>query len=181
MSVPPVRVTVLSLTLRRTIMCWQCDHPESTRQDYNDHMRELIDRFGWAVVGVEDDRIHPAYAYTLGLTPHGKPELVVTGLPLPRATWLLNVVTQYVREATVPQPGEEVQIEGGPAMEVVRVAEPTAHMDVAVEFYGPGIQALQLVYPDDHGHWPWEAGFRGYHQGGQPVLGTRAARPTRVR
>lgn len=158
-------------------MCWQCDHPESTRQDYLDHMQGLIKRFGWAVVGVEGDRIHPAWAYTLGLTPYGKPELVVTGLPLPRATWLLNEVAQYVLETTVPRAGDKVHVEGGPVMEVVSVTEPTAHLKVAVELYGSAIQALQLVYADDRGHWPWDAGFRGRHRGGQPVLGARADLP----
>lgn len=162
-------------------MCWQCDHPGSTRQDYLDYMQDLINRFGWAVVGVEGDRIHPAWAYTLGLTPHGKPELLVTGLPLPRATWLLNAVAEYVLDTAVPQPGEEVQVEGGPLMEAVRVAQPTAHLNVAVDFYGPGIQALQLVYIDDRGHWPWHPGFRGQHRGGQPVLGVRTPRTTRRR
>jgi len=48
-------------------MCWECDHPESRHQDYLDHMQGLIDRFGWTVVGIEDDRIHPPWAYTLGV------------------------------------------------------------------------------------------------------------------
>ena len=37
-------------------------------------------------------------------------------------------------------------------MEVVRVAEPSAHLFAAVEFYGPGIQALQLAWDDDRGN-----------------------------
>jgi hypothetical protein len=157
-------------------MCWECDHPESSHQDYLDHMQGLIDRFGWAVVGVADDGVHPPWAYTLGLTPLRRPELVVTGLPLPRATWLLNEVGLYVLDTKVPRPGDEVLVEGGPLLEVVRVAQPSAHLLTAVEFYGPGIQALQLVYADDGGNWPWDAGFRG-HKGGQPVLGLRAATP----
>jgi hypothetical protein len=160
-------------------MCWQCDHPGSTRQDWYDHMQDLIDRFGWAVVGVEADRIHPPWAYTLGLTPHGKPELVITGLPAPRATWLLNTVAPYVLDTAIPWPGEEVEIEGGTPMEVVLVAQPAAHMTVAADFYGPEIAALQLVYADDRGHWPWHPGFRGKHRGGQPVLGVRAAAAVR--
>ena len=48
-----------------------------------------------------------------------------------------------------------------------------SHVLHAVEFYGPGIRALQLVHADGRGHWPWEVGFRGV-QGGQPVLGVRA-------
>jgi hypothetical protein len=156
-------------------VCWQCDHPEATRQDYLAYMQDLIDQFGWAVVGVEGDRIHPPWAYTLGLTQYARPELVITGLPGPRATWLLNTVAPYVLGAKIPRPGDDVLIEGCPAMEVVGVAEPSAHLAVAVEVYGQGIQALQLTYPDERGHWPWHPGFRGQHRGGQPVLGVRVA------
>ena len=66
-------------------MCWQCDHPGSTRLDYLEHIGELVDCYGWAVQGVQRDRIHPPWAYTVGLTLNGRPELVVTGMPLARA------------------------------------------------------------------------------------------------
>jgi hypothetical protein len=45
---------------------------------------------------------------------------------------------------------------------------------VAVDIFGTKIRALQLVHADDHGHWPWEVGFRG-GRGGQPVLGVRTS------
>lgn len=160
-------------------MCWECDHPECSHEDYLDHMQGLIDRFGWAVVGLERDGRHPPFAYTLGLTPQGRPELVVTGLPPRPAACLLNAVAPYVLETAVPRPGERVLVADSPVMEVVRVAEPPAHLLTAVEFYGSGIAALQLVYVDEEGHWPWDASFRG-GQGGQPVLGIRAARRVRA-
>ena len=47
------------------------------------------------------------------------------------------------------------------------------HLNVAAELCGPQLTALQLVYADDRGHWPWDRGFRG-GRGGQPVLGARA-------
>ncbi|MGH3528801.1 MAG: DUF4262 domain-containing protein, partial [Pseudonocardiaceae bacterium] len=46
---------------------------------------------------VEGDKIHPPWAYTLGLTECGLPELVVTGLALGRATRLLNGVAAHRR------------------------------------------------------------------------------------
>ena len=76
--------------------------------------------------------------------------------------------------ADPPRPGERIPLIGGPLIEIVEVMEPAAHLLNAVEFYGPGIRALQLVHADDRGHWPWEVGFRGV-RGGQPVLGVRAA------
>lgn len=94
-------------------MCWACDHPGSTYQDQLDHMRELMVRHGWAIQGVEGDRIHPPYAYTLGLTQCGLPELVVTGMALRRAAELLNSVAAHVVHAEPPAPGERIPLRSG--------------------------------------------------------------------
>jgi Domain of unknown function (DUF4262) len=94
------------------------------------------------------------WAYTVGLTPVGRPELVVTGLPLGRATQLLNDVASHVLHAATPPPGEQVPLRGGPVIEIVEVAELAAHLVLATEFYGAGIRALQVVHADDRGHWP---------------------------
>lgn len=154
-------------------MCWQCDHPGSTRRDYLEYLRESIDCHGWAVQAVQRDRIHPPWAYTIGLTPAGCPELVVTGLPPARATRLLNAVASHVLHAdAAPGPGEQFVLEDGPLIEIVELTEPAERLVNAVEFYGPRLRALQLVYADDRDQWPWDAGFRGV----QPVLGMRASR-----
>ena len=67
-----------------------------------------------------------------------------------------------------------MHLRGGPLIEIVGVADPAAHLLVAAELYGTGIQARQVVHADDRGHWPWDVGYRGV-RGGQPVLGVRAA------
>lgn len=156
-------------------MCWLCDHPDATHFDYLEHIRDIIACCCFAVQGVEGDRRHAPWAYTVGLTAHGKPELVVTGLSMARSARLLNDVATHVLHADPPLPGEVVPLRGGPVIEIVEVAEPTVHLVIAVEIFGPEIRALQLVHADDRGHWPWELGFRG-GRGGQPVLGMRAPR-----
>jgi uncharacterized protein DUF4262 len=153
-------------------MCWQCDHPGATWHDYLAHLRELLQRHCWIVQGVQRDRHRAPYAYTVGLTAHARPELVVTGLPYGRAATLLNGVAEHVLHADAPGVGEVIRLRGGPVIEIVQVAEPSVHLSVAAAINGPGFAALQLVYADDRGHWPWEAGFRG-GRGGQPVLGAR--------
>ena len=130
-------------------------HPGGTLADYLDYLRDKITRYGWAVQGVERDRIHPPWAYTVGLTPHGRPELAVTGLPLGRATRLLGDVAEHVMHAAAPRPGEQIALRGGPLIEIVTVAEPSAHLLMAIRLYGPGVRALQVVHADDRGHWPW--------------------------
>lgn len=159
-------------------MCWMCDHPEATGQDYLDYIASMVARAGWAVQGVERDRYRPPYAYTVGLTAHDKPELVVTGMSLTRAAELLNEVASHVLHARTPAPGERIPMIGGPLVEFVEVDVPSAHLLVACEMYGPSLRALQVVHADDRGRWPWESGYRGV-KGGQPVLGARAARPHR--
>jgi hypothetical protein len=113
-------------------------------------------------------------AYTIGLTAAGLPELVLTGMSANRAQALLNDIAAHVRHGGALAPGGQHGPEGGPLIEVVELTEPTAHLFVAVELYGKGIRAQQLVHADDRGHWPWDVGYRGV-RGGQPVLGVRAA------
>ena len=153
-------------------MCWICDHPGATERDYTEHMRQLIVAFGWAVQGVERDGVHPPWAYTVGLTAHRRPELVITGMGLTRATGVLNGVAEHVLHADAPEPGTQAALLDGPLVEVVQVAAPWAHLNVAVQFYGNRIRGLQLVHADKRGRWPWDHQYQG-GRGGQPVLGAR--------
>jgi hypothetical protein len=156
-------------------MCWLCDHPGATEFDYLEHIRDVIAYSGFAIQGVEGDRRNSPWAYTVGLSAHGKPELVVTGLSIARSVRLLNDVAPHLMHADAPQPGEVVPLLDAPVIEIVEITEPTEYLGIAVAIFGPEIRALQLVHADDRGHWPWEVGFRG-SRGGQPLLGKRASR-----
>ncbi len=70
-------------------------------------------------------------------------------------------------------PGERTHLIGGPTIEIVELSETTARLLTAIEMYGRGVRALQIVYADDRGQWPWEQGYRGQ----QHVLGNRASPP----
>jgi hypothetical protein len=172
-SVGGRRDSWLSSQQEEPIMCLACENPDWTRADYLQHLHGVIALHGWAVQGVERDRFRPPWAYTVGLTGHHAPELVVTGMPVRRAAGLLNDVAAHVLHAAAPAPGEQVQLEDGPLIEFVAVAQPSAHLVMAVEMFGAGVRALQVLHADDRGHWPWDRGFRG-GRGGQPVLGARA-------
>ena len=155
-------------------MCWACEHPQASLQDYLGNLRAIITRRGWAVQAIGRDRLYPPWAYTTGLTLRGLPELVVTGMPGARAASLLNEIAAHALHAGMPEPGIRVELVGGPLIEFVRVDLPAVHLVMAVELYGPRVRALQVVHADDRGHWPWEPGYRGV-QGGQPILGRRTS------
>jgi hypothetical protein len=137
----------------------------------------MISCHGWAVQGVERDRIRPPWAYTVGLTACQQPELVATGMPLRQATGLLNDVAGNLTHAKPPSPGTQAALIDGTLIEVVRVTQPSAHLNMAVVLYGKDIRALQLVHADDRGHWPWDVWYRG----GQPVLVVREPAERRKR
>lgn len=150
-------------------MCWHCENPDSSQSEYLDRLRSIISSCGWAVQGVEGEGLHPPWAYTIGLTAHDAPELVVSGMESREASALLNDVAHHVLHYSGFAPGEQIALECGPVVEVVAVAQPVVHLIFAVELYGPFIRAQQLVHPDERGGWPWDRGYRG----NQRVLGPR--------
>ncbi len=152
-------------------MCWQCDHPNATADDYLDELRTTMLEHGWAVQYVESDRT--PFGYTVGLHDCGLPELLITGVSAERAGRLLNTVAKDMMGGTVLSPGQKIAIRSGPLVEIVEVANPDAHMKWAVAFGGPEVRALQLVWADGRGRWPWAAAFSD-GRARQPVLGTRA-------
>ena len=152
-------------------MCWTCDHPEASPQDYLDHLADLMRDRGWMVQAVGGTRLYAPFAYTVGLTAVGLPELLVTGLKARPACELLNHVAAYTVQKSVILPGETMGADPW-LLEAVHVEVPDAHLLTAVELYGPAVRALQLAWADDRGRWPWEVGHRA-GRGGQPLFGVR--------
>jgi len=149
-----------------------CDHPEASWDDYLDQVRLMISAASYAIQEVAGDRLRCGYAYTIGLSQLAEPELLVTGLSRGRAHELLRKVADHVLHDRAPQPGLVVPLRNGPVIQLVRVEVPDCHLRVAADLYGPGLRALQVVWRDDRGKWPWDTGHRA-GKGGQPVLGTR--------
>lgn len=157
-------------------MCWQCDHPGATVQDYLDIvLKRAIAEHGWAVQGVEPTKLYPPWAYTVGLTGCDQPELVVTGMPLRRAAGMLNMAAHHVlhHDGVTPAHGGQVRLSDGSLLEFVELSEPTVHLQFALALYGPEIRAVQLVHTDARGHWPWDRRYHSIFGVHQPVLGPR--------
>lgn len=156
-------------------MCWQCDSPSGTTEEYLQELRATIRDHGWVVQYVESDK-RPV-AYTVGLHSRGLPELMMTGLTAEVACRVLNSIGHMiVDEGTVLAPAVHIDYEDRFLIEVVAVEHPDVHLKFAVDIYGPNIRALQLVWADDRGRWPWDAGW-GHGRRRQPVLGRRAEWP----
>jgi hypothetical protein len=152
-------------------MCWQCDHPEATIEDYLDELRATIDDHGWAVQFVESEK--RPFAYTVGLHHRDLPELLITGLPPDTSARVLNSIAHMVvDDGTVLAPAMHIDYQDRFLIDVVEVEHPDVHLKYAVRMFGPRVRALQLVWADERGRWPWDKGW-GHGRWRQPVLGVR--------
>ncbi|MEU4421840.1 DUF4262 domain-containing protein [Actinoplanes sp. NPDC024001] len=115
--------------------------------------------------------------YTIGLTGHGHPELILFGLPPDISQPALRAVASEViagRRAFTPGQYADDVLEGH-QVQLVAVTEPDRHLPVAAQFYavtGAAVEALQIVWPDRYHRWPWQPGTR---VDDMPVLGRPAS------
>lgn len=135
-----------------------------------DDLRAKIDAYGWAVRNVSDSDPAMCLSYTVGLTAHGHPEVLMTGLPPEVGTAFLNIVGEIVvREGGRFVTGEATtELTDGPAMPVLPVLDKT-RLTAVDEIYGD-VPAVQIVWTDSAGRLPWEPGYAN-PPGSQQLLG----------
>ena len=155
-------------------MCWRCDHPEATDEEYLEYLGQTIERDQW-VVQYGENKGRPL-AYTVGLHGLGLPELLVTGLPEQKSKSLLHSAAHEMAcHDAVVEPATLIDFENGELLvEVVEVDHPAVMLKVTAQFYRHPFRALQLVWTDDERHWPWDRGWSRGRRLQQPVFGVRS-------
>ncbi len=137
---------------------------------------EHIDRKGWSVTMVmpTDDDPGTPFAYTVGLTAHGFPELVIAGLPPHIAHAVLNDLAGRVYDTAVRFShgqrigdllvGYDAVIVDGPATEAL-------YPGAAYARYGTDrVRLQQVAWPDPQGRFPWQPGY-DHDRYPQPLIG----------
>jgi hypothetical protein len=161
---------------------------------YDSQIRHQILEHGWSIqmvgmgicvepgCGDSASDLHdpePPYAYTVGLTRFdGHPEIITFGLCMEHLGETLNVLGEAVRAGIdVTDPGFLDELFQPGTARMITVEDSSGHLLVANRFYrvpghGP-VPALQLVWADGQGLFPWDFGFA---EGGwpQPLLGVAA-------
>jgi hypothetical protein len=120
----------------------------------------------------------PPFAYTIGLWGIGHPELVLFGLDHDKGSGLLHLIGEEVRDSRkVIDDGDEFCL-GDWAFQAFLLPNPGEVVLRANAYYKRkpqrSVPALQLVYPDVHGVWPWEPDCHLF-PGQQPMPGEFAA------
>ena len=110
----------------------------------------------------DDDEV--PFAYTVGLFGMNHPELLIFGVSPDTARLVLNHLGGSVRRGAEVIPGQILEIETWPRRIIPEhVPNPGQILFTANHFYkrpdDHSVPALQLSYDDDHGRFPWDAGF----------------------
>jgi hypothetical protein len=163
-------------------MCEICggNSAEAARRD----LLARIARYDYTMVSVREQRardgswVAPGFVYSVGLWSfHRVPEIIVVGAP---ARPGVDLVHRYARLAKAGRrfgPGGPYTdlVAGGSVMaELVAPGFYAEWFASAFDFYPTGdFPALQLLWADREGAWPWDSRWAG---GPQPVL-TRSGRP----
>ncbi|HPG04863.1 MAG: DUF4262 domain-containing protein [Rhodoblastus sp.] len=122
---------------------------------------DLVEKGSWLVVFVGADKQTtpptPGFSYTVGLTEHGLPELVIAALPPDVAHGTLNQIGALMRKNGPFKNGDisyEV-LQGN--FRVAFVDLPGGALPIANARYGADdYHALQVFWPDPNGRLPWE-------------------------
>lgn len=130
-----------------------------------------IEEHGWSVVTVGGEDGSQNFAYSVGMRPHGLPELYMTGLSLPTLQFFINEMCgRLLVESRDYQPGDVIDdlSDGGQPLTLVE-AQDQGDLTQCRRMFGDG-PAWQLVLADEDGRFPWDDGY-AYEPEDQPLLG----------
>lgn len=135
----------------------------SEDEDGAREVRTDVLTYGWHVAGATADAGAPAWRYTVGLhRTHQHPEVVVSGLSHEVTEALLAAVVRHVRAGTRFEAGDAydgILERYACAFRAVDRRWYTLYLPHAVAFYGgTRFPALQCLWPDRLGRFPWERG-----------------------
>jgi hypothetical protein len=134
---------------------------------------DKILQYGHQVTYVGTGEESPPFAYTVGRAMKDRPELLIVGLAQRVAQQLLNDLADRddAEPLEVGPEGLEIRdlIAGYPA--ILLPADPVAaEMNLALRFFGSEkVSALQVVWPDREGRFPWAEGYE-YDPDVQPTF-----------
>ncbi len=148
--------------------------------------RRVIDdvqRVGWHLIGVEDDSAGPGFVYSIGLQhSFGQPEIILFGLgDTSNMAQIVNHLGEQMRQGANFDDWYEHDPIAADRRCLFRMVERdffAEYLGCAVWFYeGLDFTALQCVWPDQNGNYPWEPKFSPQQNERQPMLTQRIGWP----
>jgi len=126
----------------------------------DDDIDRSIVKHGWHAIGVDDH--DPPFLYTCGLISQFRhPELVILGLDGKTAHPVVASIVKVIRNGTRLEVGARVELLGGLVI-AIRAFHPSQHelyLGYAMAHarrHHSTLQALQVLWPDNNGRFPFD-------------------------
>lgn len=156
---------------------WRLDSGGSgPMEDYERNILKHIDEHGCSVTSVFDpDEQEPPFTYSIGIAKSsGAPELIIVGLGSRLSLWMVNEYNRRCQAGERFQPGvlylgflEGFAVQFGAVTREHRAE----YMRSACWLHGgPDFEAMQLIWPNTSGVWPWEPEASEWLRANQPLL-----------
>lgn len=154
--------------------------PPAPESDYDAQILEKINEVGWYNMHIAEENGSPVFAFSLGhFHKQNHPEIIIIGLPAETAHQLLNI-------AVVKIVGAKEKVEPYKKYKDFTEGLSVAFVPVDLEYYGEYLgyanwyygsmpkpyPAMQMVWPDREGIYPWESGYDKRFLQIQPILGS---------
>jgi hypothetical protein len=141
---------------------------------------EDVEVHGVHIVHVPEESGGPGFTFSVGLWENfDQPEVIVFGLPQEIAHELVNLIADEANEGQQFLAGtrQEGLLEGYPVrfVDVPRACYADYLGAACWAYEGDAFPAVQLVWPDKQGRWPWDPEARQGFRASQPVLMPREA------
>ena len=143
-------------------------------------MKDIIERAGMFIQYVSGGPGNISWAYTIGRLRHARPELIAVGLPPASAFQMLNEIEATWDQLMIPDDGI-CCVPGKPSHRFALMPVPDslwfgdyllgAMHDALEQDLVAERSALQVLWPDDDGRFPWEPGTSASFRRRQPILG----------
>ena len=117
-----------------------------------------IKQYGYSYIATGIDET--SMTYTVGLSDSDLPEIVVFGLPLELAVVMLSDAVKLLKEGKLPLDTPLHEIANFSCVcKQVSAERGVGYINVANARAGRPVNLIQLVWPDEKGHFPWQKKF----------------------
>jgi len=127
-------------------------------------IEEMILKQGFFLANFEADGYLPAFSYTIGLFEKcSHPEVLIMGLPVQTHAGLLESICEEIKTGITYEAGKSYSgILNEYDVQFLRIADEylPSYFGFGREYYKyQPFPAIQLVWPDKKGKWPWDDSF----------------------
>lgn len=138
---------------------------------FRNDIKAKIKKFGFSIIHTFTSEYETQFSYTIGLADKGHPELIVFGLPHEIGQVILNDAAQRLIDGTLPI-GQSVEglANFGLFFQDVNPEQANQYIIQANSWAGKKLPAIQMVWPDSDGLFPWESVEDQEAKVTQPIL-----------